>query len=103
MGRKAAEAERSGDRSEVKQVGSEPARNLEWDLIQRVLARLWNSFLGLEGTDAQGTASGRIPESLAQRVLNKVPLQVTRRLVTHLAHRAMEGFGEEKIHEAGAG
>jgi hypothetical protein len=25
------------------EVGSESARNLEWDLIQRVLARLWNS------------------------------------------------------------
>lgn len=45
MGREAAEAERTRDRGEVKEVGRD-YRSLVKDLIQRVLTGLWNSSSG---------------------------------------------------------
>ena len=64
------------------EVGSESARNLEWDLIQRVLARLWNSgslpSTGLSRrTEQPQNQISRIARG--SRALYKVPLQPARR------------------------
>ena len=83
MGREAAEAERSGVRSEGKKVGSESTRNLEVGPYSARPRAIMEFCLLLAGRQHRIHSTSRrirsrFPESHEQRVLNKVPLQVVR-------------------------
>ncbi len=84
MRSEAAEAERSGDRSEIKR---SVARSFASDL-ERTLASASSCDYGILILESRGRNSDFL--NRARRVLNAVPLLIPRRLGTDLSHRESE-------------